>query len=225
MKRKILTLGMATIMAASTAMIAMAEDPSAATQAAKDATIETADASGAYGQQTEITGSTATPTIKVTVPTVGDVAVNPYKMSYKLGESDAATDQVFSPEYTIKNESNVAISVGVTATGKVEGKAAFATASAAKATTNSVFAYVEFTNTTGTYESAYNAKNAKQIVLGTKAVTKTNVITLAKGDETAQTVNYKFLGDAASSPKTPWSKDDKIGATLAFTFTPIISAK
>ena len=224
MKKKIVSLSLATVMAMSSAMVAIAADPTAATQAANDATISSTTDGGVYGASAEITGSTAVPTIKVTVPTVGDIAVNPYQMSYTLGSLGAATDEVFSPEYTIKNESNVPISVGVTVTGKPEGEAVFATTPVADATvkTKSVFAYIEFSSD-GSYADAYNSKATNQVVLGTKAVTKNNVVTLERGDGgSATTAKYKFMGSAASAPTKAWANTDKIGATVAFTFTPIL---
>lgn len=115
---------------------------------AADTTITTSDALSTGGS-TEITGTTTTPTIKVTVPGTGGVVINPYKMSVKVdltgGTNKAVnTDQVLSTPWYIKSESDVKLDVYATVTGKAEGNAVFATGELkGSETTNSVFMYLE----------------------------------------------------------------------------------
>lgn len=103
----------------------------------------------ATGASTEVTGTTTTPTIKVTVPATGGVVINPYKMSVKVdltGGSNkvANTDQILSTPWYIKSESDVKLDVYATVTGKAEGNAVFASAELkGTETTNSVFMYLE----------------------------------------------------------------------------------
>jgi len=71
---------------------------------------------------------TAVPNIKVTMPKLGKnpVVINPYKLTYsqQVNGADLATpsdDQVISPVYSIKNESDVTLGLDVTVTGTVAG--------------------------------------------------------------------------------------------------------
>ena len=111
--KKIMSTALAGVMALSLAAPALA--------AANTATSLT--------QNTEVTGSTEAPTIK---------------MAVSVGGSDV-TDQIISATQFIDNASDVAVKVSAQVTGTAAGNLAFATASTqTKAvTTNSVFMYFE----------------------------------------------------------------------------------
>lgn len=199
-------------------------------------------------QTTEITGTTQTPTISITVPVGGDVILNPYKMSVDVSEaqdgSDVVNTQIISaPEY-IKNKTDVALSISATVTGKVAGEAVFATASTQggtrPVTTKSAFVYLEVidagagddadataptTVPTDADWAAYDAKAANQILLAAKAVSKANMLTVpAVADASSSFIAYRLAGDAASSPTKAWTPADTVSATIAFTFTPTVAA-
>lgn len=78
-------------------------------------------------QNTEITGTTSAPTIKIVVPSTGTVVLNPYKMSVESGDEEV-TDTIISATQYIENHSNVDIQVNAAATGTVAGNAKLATA-------------------------------------------------------------------------------------------------
>ena len=80
-------------------------------------------------QNTEVTGSTEAPTIKITVPATNTVIVNPYKMTVQNAAGDDVTDQIVSATKYIKNESDVALKVSAEVTGKPAGALTLATAS------------------------------------------------------------------------------------------------
>lgn len=198
-------------------------------------------------QSTEITGTTQTPTISISVPSTGDVILNPYKMSVDVSEdqdgSALVTNQIISAPAYIKNKTDVALSISATVTGKVAGEAVFATAStqSGKAvTTKSAFVYLEVidagagddadaaeptTALTDASWKAYDAKAANQILLAAKAVNKANMLTVpAVADSSSSFIAYRLAGDAASSPTKAWTSADTVSATIAFTFTPTVQA-
>ena len=223
MKKKILSLGLVLVMAMSTSIMAFAAD----------AEIESPDASGIYGGNVDITGETKVPTIKITVPTEGKVLVNPYQMKYTEGEGDAKdkTDSIISTDYYIVNDSDVPVKVNATVTGKIEtGSGAIFSAAALKGTevTKSVFMYLEIgttsaTGTAATYETAFDAKSTKQIVVGAKAVTKAGTVTMDEKGGAAPCASYKFFGSVASAPAKAWTSDDSVSVDVVFTFTPQIA--
>ena len=184
-----------------------------------------------YNKSLEITGTTQVPTITVTIPTSGTVTVNPYKMEVTVG-SDKKTEQIISATQYVKNESDVAIALDVTVSGKVEGEAVFATAPVTdRITTKSAFVYFEIKGATAddgtgdpTWATAYDAKATDQIALAAKAVTKKDVIKLDAGDQTATYAAFRLNGNVADKSVKPWVAADKVGATIAFTIKPSVAA-
>lgn len=198
-------------------------------------------------QSTEITGTTQTPTISISVPATGAVVLNPYKMSVDLSEdqdgSEVVTNQIISATNYIKNKTDVALAVSATVTGKVAGEAVFATATTqgTKAvTTKSAFVYLEVIDTgagedgdatapatapTDASWKAYDAKAVNQVLLSAKAVTKANMLTVpAVAADNSSFIAFRLAGDAASAPTKAWTSADTVSATIAFTFTPTVQA-
>lgn len=177
---------------------------------------------------TDITGTTKAPTITVTVPASAAVTVNPYKMEVTVG-SDKVSDQIIFATQYVENTSDVALVFDVTVTGKKEGNAIFSTTSTAGkiVATNSVFLYAEFGAATAddgsgdpTWGNAFDTKATNMVAISDKAVTKKAVAELAATDgSTANYLAFKLAGDASSQPTTAWTASDKVGATIAFTFT------
>lgn len=184
----------------------------AATAFASDTEISTIDGL-TTASNTEITGTTNVPTIKVTIPAGGAVVVNPYKLAYIVDVGDDADDpsddttstsQIISATQYIKSESDVPLKVNVSVTGKTEGEAVFSTASVAsntKLTTKSAFVYFQIKGATAAKSDSddtivitdpadwgtFSATDAGTVVLATKAVAKANVVTLAAATEVANT--------------------------------------
>lgn len=213
MKHKILASVLAVTMAMGMSMTAFAADTAIT---APDGT------SGIYGA--ELTGDSIVkvPTIKITVPSaLSQVAINPYKMKYTV-DSKEYTDQIVFAEQTIKNESDVAVSVNIAElkAGIESGSdAVIATAAPTeKTTTKSVFMYLELKDKAGTYKDAYKSSEQTQLLVGgTKASAKTDMIELAA---TTGEANFKLAGAVATRPAKDWTDKDKITVSLKFTFTP-----
>jgi hypothetical protein len=217
MTKKLLALGMSVVMTMAMSATAFA--------ASSTATVDATNASGVYSS-TEITaqGSMNTPVVKVTVPTSSSFIINPYQLTATAPtDGDVAVTnpsaQIVSPEYKITSSSDttVDLQVGVTVKGTVEGNLKLATASAAKATTNTVFLYLDARQDGDSYP-AFKTTNTTQVVVGTAAKTQANLLTLKKNTS----AYYKISGDASSKPATAWSDADKASVAITFTFTPLV---
>lgn len=188
----------------------------------------TVPAFAATDNTTDITGTTQAPTIAVTVPATGAVTVNPYKMEVTVN-SNQVTDQIISAPMYVENSSDVPLVFDVTVTGKKEGNAIFSTTPIGTkvVTTNSVFMYAEFGAATAndgtgdpTWAAAYDSKATNQVAISERSTTKKAVVELAANASGAKNyVAFKLAGDASSQPTTAWTAADKVGATIAFTFT------
>ena len=118
----------------------------------------------------------------------------------------------------------------------------------APATAKSAFVYLQAkaaTDTTGTAAnvaaeyatwaaSAYDSN--KDVVVGTRAVTKEGIALLRAADmsgtngafaayKAGSIALFRLAGDCVASPKDDWTEDDSFKATIAFTFAPAQIAK
>ena len=193
------------------------------------------DQTGLYGAETTIEGEVSAPTIKVTVPTSGAVAINPYGMEYTVdGLDEAATDKIISPVHVIKNESDVAISIDVSIVGTPAHDEVLLATGALKGTetTKSVFMYFEIVEIDA--EDAdpvwadFNSKSTNQVVVGTesKPAVKVGVHKMdAAASEDAPTfAAFHLAGDVASKSAKPWTDADTVSVVIAFTFNPVYTA-
>lgn len=167
------------------------------------------------GAVVEVTGTTQTATVKVTVPSGGNVVLNPYGLDYTVeGAANPVQDQIISAEQYIVNESNMPIKVSTSVTGTIEGTGAFAAASAVSETDKKVFLNFEIgaTSAKDTAAASYEKVNL------TKTAVACTDITMDKMGGAKPAIAFKFSGDAAKNPTNPWTTDDIIGASIAFTF-------
>lgn len=191
--------------------------------------INTPGADGAYSSTVTGDSVITTPTIKITVPTSVSLTIDPYNIGTK--------GQIASDDQYIKNESNVAISVGMGlyAEKKTDESEVVLASAALKGneTTKSVFAYADIVSSTNgtsaTHADAYDSKSAAQFALayGTadKYTSKANMITLAKGDSTPTYAAYRFQGSVATKNAKAWADTDLIKVTVIFNFTPVLPAE
>lgn len=192
-------------------------------------------ANTALAQSSEITGTTKTPTIKITVPATGAVVVNPYKMevlpSGGTAGTDEVQDQIVSATQWVENASDVAIKVSAAVSAKVAGKAKLATAStvttgsAKPITTNSIYLFLEAVVADDETTAVTDWSSATKAVAAAKG-TVTELGTLAKGtgtaaDTTGGYLAYHLSGDAVEAPAVAWAAEDKVDVTIAFTFVPV----
>lgn len=178
-----------------------------------------------------------TPTIKVTVPTSINIALNPFQIAYTFQNDDTDTvykNQVVSIPVEISSESNVALAVNVSeliaypTDNDSEAVISSKPVAGGKVTTKSVYLYLEVVK-----GAAATAKfsGAGLVPASTKTVTEGTkqdaVITLDAGTDAAPSkATFKVGGDMVANPvdtdgnSDPWTSDDKVTISFKFTFTP-----
>lgn len=168
----------------------------------------------------EVAGTTKTAEIKITVPTSASVILNPYELNVTVDGSQVQ-DQVISAVQAIKNESDLPVKVSTTVTGTIEG-AEFATSSAVAETTKKV--YLQFgveaiADVADGGTPALTAGATKKTLSTTPVEFKdSDAVTMTKKGGATSSMAFGFTGDASKNPNSPWSSEDIVGATIAFTF-------
>ncbi len=195
-----------------------------ANMVASAATVSAPDSeTGAYSAKVEGTTDVQVPTIDITVPDSLTVAINPYKMEYDIAGA-TTTDVLANVEQTITNASDVPIAISATVQATVTSPSEVVLATAplkGTETTKSVFAYLEMSDTSGTYAEAYDKVSTKQVVLGKTAVTKKDMIKLDAKDGATTDAYFKIMGDVAPNPAKAWTTDDTMGIAITFNFNPV----
>lgn len=178
-----------------------------------------------------------TPTIKVTVPSTGDVILNPYELPVTI-DAQSSRAQIVSTTGVIANESDVPIQVDVTVTGKInEGSnMSLVTTSTKKSTSTSKRAFIYFEiqpmDTADTrkviWDAAYKSTQRNHIAVTTSGRSKVNTVVLASttlDGEIAEKGGYaafRLTGDAVVNPRKAWTEDDGLTVEIAFTFVPLV---
>lgn len=181
-----------------------------------------------------------TPTIKVTVPSTGEVYLNPLKLPVSIN-SKSTREQIVSTPCMIANESDVPLQVDVTVTGQInEGSnMSLVTTSTKNSTSTSKRAFIYFeiqpADTDNfskvTWDAAYKSTKRNHIPVTTYGRTKTNTVVLAGTDlngEIAEKGGYaafRLTGDIIAAPKKPWTENDGLTVEIAFTFVPLVCSK
>lgn len=206
-------------------------------------------------------GETRVPVIALTVPAAAKVIVNPYQMQLLItgedvaadtDEDDKVDDKLFSAPMAILSESDIALDVTATITGKAATGVTFATKPIVETdTANSVYAWISFkeigdtevaddttiptalaalTFDTEPIAIDKTTKVSAAPLMGTTAVTA-KVGTLAKptaedGKTKVTGLAFKVCGDVNVGEKlaNPWTSKMSVGATIAFTFMPDATA-
>jgi len=228
MKKKLFSLVMAVAMIAALAVPSFASSVVSGT--------------GSQEGKVPLTGATALPTVKVTIPTSGKVILNPYKMavadagnSTEVAASNSIDDQVLSASHEIKNETQAPMKVGISIKATPSTGVELATkACTGKETTKSVFMFAELLYAGTEQKTAQNLKDLwaapadvndkcyPQIIASTEEKGNANFFTVPPA-ASASAPNYLYWtirGNAATAPEEKWTAADTVGADVVFTFTP-----
>lgn len=228
-KRKILALVLALALTLGLAAPAMAADPAPTPTVSSDG-------------KSEVTVKVMMnlPTINVTIGAAPSLIVNPYQLKYNvdnIGDTWPETDSIISAPVLITSRSSIDLNVTAAPAGTIEGgDVTFAESSAASSPTKSVFLFLELkevnsANTTAanlgvTWSTGFTSAADQALVklspgpteAGTKATYKLPAIT---DPDSPKYCGFKLIGDCSTNPSTSWTRADKIGVTIAFTFTPV----
>ncbi len=180
-----------------------------------------------------ITATTRLPVVEVTVPSVGNVYLNPFQLPVDVN-GEYTNEQVISYPLYVSSESDAPLQVDVQVTGAVKPKSDMTLASSSTKGSSSkdkmAFVYFEMHSSRSydpydvEWDAAYDA--SKHIPVLTGGASKTNVVTLSPlgmyGEPVAGSyAAFRLTGDAIVSPASAWTSQDGIDVTIAFTFTPI----
>ena len=187
-----------------------------------------------YSQAVEITGDARIPTISVTVPTSGEVYINPLELPVDIGTGRRDYGQILSTPACIANESEVAMQVDLTLTASLKEGSTMRLATSPTGgggTEKQAFIYFEIQQADTDrvnrvkWDSAYD--ESKHIVIQDgMSVTKTNVMKLPPITPRGRVAPggyapFRLTGDAVANPTDEWTEKDGINVTVAFTFTPL----
>lgn len=194
---------------------------------------------------TNITGTYRAITLNVTVPTTGTAIINPYGLPYDISGSTVSGQQITTgAPLLIQNKSAVPLSVSASAIGQVKGDFLFAaSAPADTVTTKSGYVLVQMFAADGVTETnaadtevlaqkfaalpENSDDSTKDIVVGTTAASKNDILTLRAGSSDGELVDggaafFRLGGKVVKSPATAWASTDGFTVKVAFTFEPTI---
>ena len=187
-------------------------------------------AEAANERSTIITATPRMPIINVTVPTTGEVYLNPLQLPvYVFGEE--TNDQIISYPLTIANESDIPLQVDVRVTGTVRPESDMTLAASPTnktGTSKSAFIYFEMKPSdpydpySVEWDESYDA--SKHIPVSTGGASKSSIVTLDAMTMYGEVVGgaaFRLTGDAVRTPTNAWTWEDGVDVSIAFTFTPI----
>lgn len=187
-----------------------------------------------YSQSVEIKGDALIPIISVTVPSSGEVYINPLELPVDIGTGRRDYGQILSTPACIANESEVAMQVDLTLTASLKEGNTMKLSSiptGGSGTQKKAFIYFEIvqsdTDRDRYVEWAPAFDASKHIVIQDgMSVTKTNVLKLPPITPRGRVAPggyapFRLTGDAVTDPTDEWTEKDGINVTVAFTFTPL----
>lgn len=169
--------------------------------------------------------------IDVSVPTTGKLYINPLKfpVHYEYdGEEVTDNSQIISEPGYIENLGDTAVRVSVSVTAEPHADSTLGLSSApvlSQATTSKkAFIYYELQavsdpNGKISWASEYDAEK-HVIARGTRR--KKNIVELESAGGRNCYGAFRLTGDCVAKPRTPWTEDDGVTVTIAYTFDPII---
>lgn len=157
------------------------------------------------------------PVIRVSVPDTGRVILNPYGLKVTAGGRET-TEQVTSVSYTLKNESEIPVTVWAKAVGTVpEGSEAVFTSEPPFSDTDGkqAFVYAEFRQKNEDSWSGSYTGEKNQLVITAQESESRPVLTLPQGMDG----EFRLFGSTSIPTSSMWTAKDRVDVTLAFSFT------
>ena len=155
-------------------------------------------------------------TICVILPSTTWVVVNPYGLEVER-DGVASRERIVSPELVLINQGDP-VRVSARAVGSVPGgsEAVFVSAPPdSDQREKAVFLFLEFQSEPGAWSGAFtDASN--QLLVTEDGEEKGDLLTLAAESEGY----FKLSGETSVSPERPWTAEDRIDVSVAFTFQP-----
>jgi hypothetical protein len=157
--------------------------------------------------------------IEVTVPTTGQITINPYRMHVVVDAETGETsrDQIVHQAQTLVNHTDfpVAVNVSLSAAFPAASSARFVTAPPDRSSLEKdVFLYVEFQNDPDQWLDGYVGAD-NQLIVTDQVMDAENVMTLAPNGQGS----FHFSGAMAAGDYPMWSADDAFSVNMVFSFT------
>ena len=170
--------------------------------------------------------------VDVSVPATGTLYINPlgFPVHYEYdGETITDDSQILTEPAYIENNGEDPVSVSVSVTGEVQGGEMLLSSSYIKnqtTTTKRAFVYFEIQPVSNpgkvTWDEVYDA--TKHVyVRDAYSKSKKNIVQLEAAGSGTNCGAFRLTGDCVKKPKVPWTGEDGLRVTIAFTFNPIIS--
>ena len=158
------------------------------------------------------------PIISVVLPVSISVVINPYNL--KVVDESGFHYSISSPEYSIKNYSNCAVSIVATTSASADGGMVISPYDlTGNETEFTAFAYIEATNESNVYSDTYNNSD-NQLVFSCEAVSK-EILTLADGSNGETTGYFKIVGRAVLPEGVQYSSQAMLNMVITFDIEPI----
>lgn len=167
------------------------------------------------------------PVIYMTVPEIGYVIVNPYRLKTMAGGVET-TEQIIGNAMTLTNYSSVPVQVNANVFSTVPAGSSMFYAPAPLAENEprkALFVYLEFQYSADGSEpyswSSQYSDAPNQLLVTEVGNSKNGLLTLGAGNTNPTYGKFRLLGEAAGSPAEMWTDADRVHITVTFTFTPL----
>lgn len=167
------------------------------------------------------------PVIYMTVPEIGYVIVNPYRLK-TMADGVETTEQIIGNAMTLTNYSSVPVQVNANVFSTVPAGSSMIYAPAPLAENEprkALFVYLEFQNSADGSEpyswSSQYSDAPNQLLVTEVGNSKNGLLTLGAGNTNPTYGKFRLLGEAAGSPAEMWTDADRVHITVTFTFTPL----
>ena len=171
------------------------------------------------------------PEIRVTVPSTGEIFLNPFNIPVEI-DGETIDEQIVSSPAAIQNNSDVPLSVSVTVEGAVgrgsDLRLTLSTTKGATWTAKGAFIYFEMQsaasrNASNISWAAEYDENQHIVVLDGRERSKNNMVILDQADKENCFGVFRLTGDCIATPRDPWDKKiDTVKVSIVFTFTPLM---
>lgn len=169
------------------------------------------------------------PEILVSIPATGGIFINPYEIPVAIDSSETSA-QVVSTPAAIENQSEVPLSVSIAIDGKInpESNMLLTSVSAQGDDYNQgrklAFVYLEIHAVSdpsqAVWDSTFDREKHVVVIDGASRPLR-DIVVLDRADKPNRFGAFRLTGDCTQSPRDPWTENDKVDVSIAFTFTPV----
>ena len=165
--------------------------------------------------------------VEVSVPTSGDVQINPYGFPVKIGANIEDSQVVSAPAY-IENLGQTPLRISVSVTGEIKSGSDMAlqgdSTTLWPTTSKKAFLYFEIlaVSDPDDVDWADEFDMDKHVVVRDQSTKiKKGIAILGTPEQKKNYGVFRLTGDCIENPKIPWTEEDGVDVEIVFTFTPM----